>query len=74
RVARAREEVLLLKEEMRRVLHYLDWKTKWWRDRQTLGVNVKKDLAEGVKGYALRQAEVQQSFATYFRKLWEAPL
>ncbi|KAF9564716.1 hypothetical protein CPC08DRAFT_720776 [Agrocybe pediades] len=74
RAARAKEEVLLLKEEMRRVLQYLEWKSRWWRDRQTLGVDVSRDLAEGIRGYAISQAEVQESLAKHFRKLWEAPL
>jgi hypothetical protein len=30
RAARAREEVLLLREEMRRVLEFLGWKARWW--------------------------------------------
>ncbi|KAJ7828475.1 hypothetical protein B0H14DRAFT_3466313 [Mycena olivaceomarginata] len=27
------EEVMLLREEMRRVLRYLEWQARWWRDR-----------------------------------------
>ena len=30
RANRCKEEVLLLKEEMRRVLVFLEWKSKWW--------------------------------------------
>jgi hypothetical protein len=30
RAARACEEVLLLREEMRRVLEYLQWELRWW--------------------------------------------
>ncbi|KDR65961.1 hypothetical protein GALMADRAFT_81309, partial [Galerina marginata CBS 339.88] len=29
--ARSREEVMLLKEEMRRVLKYLEWNSDWWK-------------------------------------------
>jgi hypothetical protein len=34
RVGRCREEVLLLKEEMRRVVAFLEWKRTWWMDRR----------------------------------------
>ena len=34
RVKRSSEEVRLLREEMRRVLSYLDWKAEWWKSRQ----------------------------------------
>ena len=49
RAARCREEVLLLKEEMRRVVAFLDWKTKWWMDRREARIDVKKDLLEGLQ-------------------------
>ena len=34
RSLRAQEEVLLLKEEMRRVTAFLAWKAKWWTERE----------------------------------------
>jgi hypothetical protein len=36
RAARACEEVLLLREEMRRTLEFLQWKAKWWLSRSDL--------------------------------------
>ncbi|PPQ87430.1 hypothetical protein CVT25_008165 [Psilocybe cyanescens] len=66
---------MLLKEEMRRTLAFLEWKANWWRDCQSVaGLQVSKDLQEGLSAYALSQAGVQDSLAAHFRKLWLAPL
>ena len=34
RANRCKEEVLLLREEMQRVLVFLEWKSEWWLQRQ----------------------------------------
>ncbi|PPQ85548.1 hypothetical protein CVT25_006739, partial [Psilocybe cyanescens] len=75
RANRAKEEVMLLKEEMRRTLAFLDWKANWWRNRQrSRAVAESKDLLVGISSYALSQAGVQESLANHFRDLWKAPL
>ncbi|KAF7327199.1 CxC2 domain-containing protein [Mycena kentingensis (nom. inval.)] len=50
------EEVLLLEEEMRRVLRYLDWYSSWWRLQATRRQNVAPELAAGIRAYALQRA------------------
>ncbi|KAF9554700.1 hypothetical protein CPC08DRAFT_766536 [Agrocybe pediades] len=74
RVNRAKEEVLLLKEEMRRVLAFLDWKRKWWMDRITPRVDITRDLAEGLRSYAEYQAGIQGALRQHFLDLWQSPL
>ncbi|PPQ76891.1 hypothetical protein CVT26_000661 [Gymnopilus dilepis] len=74
RAARAREEVMLLQEEMRRVLKYLEWRAMWWRQRASLRQGLTAELAEGIQAYAKCQADIQDTLATHFKKLWEAPL
>ncbi|KAF8870835.1 hypothetical protein CPB84DRAFT_1692745 [Gymnopilus junonius] len=74
RAARATEEVMLLKEEMRRVLAFLEWKSRWWQDRQCTWTGLEKSMAEGVQAFALRQSSLQSQLAAHFRKLWKAPL
>ena len=74
RAARAREEVMLLKEEMNRVLKYLEWKSEWWRQRADTRSGLPKDLAEGVRAYAQDQADVQTALRIHFRRLWDTPL
>ncbi|PPQ76700.1 hypothetical protein CVT26_004470 [Gymnopilus dilepis] len=74
RAARGREEVMLLKEEMNRVLKYLEWKADWWRSRVDLRGDMSSDLREGLRAFALSQADVQSALAVYFRRIWDAPL
>ncbi|KAF9470158.1 hypothetical protein BDN70DRAFT_821700, partial [Pholiota conissans] len=74
RGTRGVEEVMLLKEEMGRVLRFLEWKASWWRKRESMQTNATKDLQEGLASYARGQAGVQDSLAARFRSLWKAPL
>jgi hypothetical protein len=74
RAARAEEEVLLLKEEMRRTLAYLEWKAEFWMARANCRENEDCELREGLKSFALAQARLQKQLAEHFRKLWRAPL
>ncbi|RDB23287.1 hypothetical protein Hypma_009705 [Hypsizygus marmoreus] len=71
---RAREEVQLLREEMRRVLVFLQWKGTWWRGRAQWREELEPTLKEGVKAYALEQASLQDMLALSFRKTWRQPL
>jgi len=74
RSKRATEEVLLLREEMRRTLLSLGSTAKSWRDRAGERVNVEESLKEGLRAYALEQASLQDSLALSFRAEWKAPL
>ena len=74
RAARTWEEVLRLKEEMRRVLESLEWKARWWIDRSKVVRNVGKDIQEGLVSYAHRQSSMQMALAHKFRELWKSPL
>lgn len=74
RVRRATEEVMLLREEMRRVLDFLKWRAKWWDAKASLRSKVGLEMSEGLKAYALQQADLQRSLATSFKTLWTTPL
>ncbi|KAF9472822.1 hypothetical protein BDN70DRAFT_818093, partial [Pholiota conissans] len=74
RAMRGREEVMLLKEEMRRVLSFLRWKADWWRDREHANPGVTKDLGEALASYTRRQAALQDTLAARFQSLWKASL
>ena len=74
RAARCREEVLLLREEMRRVLAFLEWKSSWWLDRENLRVDITNDLAEGLKAYAQTQSDLQRALKEHFCAIWQSPL
>jgi len=74
RAARTSEEVLRLKEEMRRVLKSLEWKGGWWKERMRKREDVSKSVQEGLESYASTQRTIQLSLAREFRKLWKSPL
>ncbi|KAJ3501027.1 hypothetical protein NLJ89_g9529 [Agrocybe chaxingu] len=74
RVARCKEEVLLLQEEMRRTLSFLEWKSDWWKERAQRHCDVAKELSEGLAAYAADQSDLQIALTNHFRTMWERPL
>lgn len=75
RAHRWEEEVELLVEEMRRVIHFFEWRARWWTGRATLraacsSLSTSSDVAEGVGAYALRQSEIFRQLATKFAHTW----
>ncbi|PBK59169.1 hypothetical protein ARMSODRAFT_983262 [Armillaria solidipes] len=75
RSKRSSEEVLLLREEMRRVLKFLEWKGQWWRERQgARGIDGDDGLAEGLASYAQDQEALQTRLMQTFEALWKTPL
>jgi hypothetical protein len=67
------EEVELLKEEMKRVLQFLEWRSSWWKSRRTEWDGLDNEVVNGLKAYALRQAALHESLASAFQDKWEAP-
>ncbi|PPR04511.1 hypothetical protein CVT24_013117 [Panaeolus cyanescens] len=74
RATRAKEEVLLLKEEMRRVVAFLGWKSHWWLNRVGMRSGLDKSLAEGLRAIAVKQSQLQMSLRDSFQALWKVPL
>ncbi|PPR03501.1 hypothetical protein CVT24_012668 [Panaeolus cyanescens] len=74
RSERAAEEVLLLKEEMRRVIVFLGWKSRWWLKRVDSRSLVDKSLKEGLRAIAMKQSTLQSKLQASFKSIWEAPL
>ncbi|KAJ6544608.1 hypothetical protein DFH09DRAFT_928307 [Mycena vulgaris] len=70
RKVRWTEEVMLLREEMRRVLRYLGWQAGWWREREALRSEASRAVAAGVRAYALKQASWHERLAGFFRLKW----
>jgi len=73
RAMRWSEEVLLLEEEMRRVLRFLEWHAKWWEDQQGRHTNLSPAEEKGMRAYALRQAGLRRALRKAFYDQW-APL
>lgn len=72
------EDVVLLVEEMRRVVEYLDNKAKWWRlqshRRRDKSPNTRTDILQGLSAYADRQAALMKGLAQSFACRWHTML
>ncbi|KAF8999310.1 hypothetical protein BDQ17DRAFT_1328384 [Cyathus striatus] len=67
------EEVLILKEEMRKVIQYLEWKAEWWTgitDVRNYDSSIGNDIKQGVKAYAMKQASICQRLAQHCANWW----
>ncbi|KAJ7143254.1 hypothetical protein C8R46DRAFT_1167838 [Mycena filopes] len=71
RKTRWEEEVNLLREEMRRVLRYLEWETNTWEERANVSNEaVPVETRAGMRAYAKKQADVHRRLgAFYWREL-----
>jgi len=74
RQARWSEEVALLREEMRRVLVFLGWKSNDWLQKgDSKVVSALTDCPhqlEGLRAYACRQANVFSDIHNHFLGIW----
>ncbi|KAK7017025.1 hypothetical protein VNI00_018752 [Paramarasmius palmivorus] len=70
RLRRWREEVSLVKEEMRRTLVSLEWFASCW-DRRSSCSGLSGIHGEGPAAYAYRQAAMYRSLAASFEKMWK---
>ena len=72
RMTRCKEEVMLLKEEMRRVMAFLGWKVRWWQEREARRKDIDSALAEGLRAYARRQGIIQECLSGDFVRMWQS--
>jgi len=70
RALRWSEEVILLCEEMRRVLWFLQWKSQWWLTQAHLGDNAREDVREGLIAYSCKQAAILDQLGKHFASIW----
>jgi hypothetical protein len=74
RAERWNEEVILLTEEMRRVIAYFDWKAKWWISQRFRRPNATPDVCSGIAAYSEKQAGICHRFAMSFAGQWYSTL
>ncbi|KAL0565292.1 hypothetical protein V5O48_016736 [Marasmius crinis-equi] len=75
RVMRAKEEVMMLQEEMQRGLRYLDWAAARWDELAGLeDLTVSGGTREGRRAYAHSQAAVQRGLRDSFQRQWKSAL
>lgn len=68
------EEVNLTCEEMRRVIIYCDWKSRWWLIQRYRRRDVSPELAAGLAAYGEKQSNIYKGFAKTFGKQWSVLL
>ena len=75
RADRWEEEVDLLQEEMRRVVHFLEWKSKEWLLRADARAGaVSEEVSLGISAYARKQASVYSKLSIRFCQHWRSQL
>jgi hypothetical protein len=62
--------VVLIKEEMRRVLISHEYVASIWDTRARRACEGEDELAEGRCGYALKQARIRRALIDRFKKMW----
>ncbi|KAG6914287.1 hypothetical protein DXG01_001266 [Tephrocybe rancida] len=67
---RWREEVILLDEEMRRVLVYTEWRASWWDEQASCNPTESPSLLEGLQAYAAEQAAIERSWLVSWAPKW----
>ena len=70
RMRRWNEELLIIQEEMRRAIVYLEWKAAWWRGRASLRDHADETISSGVSGYAYKQAAICSRMAERCAVYW----
>ncbi|KZP31898.1 hypothetical protein FIBSPDRAFT_944525 [Athelia psychrophila] len=70
RAMRWSEEVLLLREEMRRVQGFSQWQADWWTGQTRHLADLPPEDAEGIGAYAAKQASIRLQMASSFDHLW----
>ncbi|KDR76587.1 hypothetical protein GALMADRAFT_67342 [Galerina marginata CBS 339.88] len=58
RMCRWDEELLILQEEMRRVLAFFEWKASWWLEQGNRRRNLESSVESGLIAYAHKQANI----------------
>ena len=53
---------------------FLEWKSEWWLQQQGLQKGLPQDLDEGLKAFALGQADLQKCLASHFQEIWHGSL
>ena len=64
------EEVRWVCEEMRRIIHYFDYKSEWWLRRVDRRTDASAAVQRGAAAYAERQADMYVKMAHSVARKW----
>ena len=62
--------MILLDEEMRRVLEFCRWKEDWWIKQVPRHTDISPRLAEGLRAYAEEQADLERRTCSSWTTKW----
>ena len=75
RADRWKEEVVLLQEEFRRVVHFLEWKSNDWLSKADARADtITPEVRSGLSAYAHKQASVFHNLVIWFCQRWRSTL
>lgn len=63
----------LIREEMRRVLRFLNWRIRWWHKHAEWSERADEAVSAGLGAYAVRQAAFYLRVLTSFKQTWDQP-
>ncbi|EDR13454.1 uncharacterized protein LACBIDRAFT_308392 [Laccaria bicolor S238N-H82] len=67
---RWKEEFLLVQEEMRHVIEYLNWRAAWWYEWSSLRTHADATVSSGISGYTNKQAAICSWIAEQCAQYW----
>ena len=70
RAERWEEEFVLVQEEMRRVLVFLEKKAEWWVESSKIRQNGGGEFLSGLYAYAMKQSDILLNLACNFALEW----
>jgi hypothetical protein len=70
RAERWHEEILLLCEEMCRIIEYFGWKARWWKIQGPRRCDAGVEVQNGAVAYAAKQAAVYENLSKSFAAIW----
>ncbi len=73
-MSRWHEEIILVLEEMRRTVAFLQWKAQWWRDLAAARPAVPTNIDRRLIAYSRRQETQLLRLAEQFANLWRPTL
>ena len=70
RAFRWTEELILIQEEMRRVLETFQYQADWWKSQIGWRTGLSPETMEGLSAYAIKQASLRRSLRSSFFLQW----
>jgi hypothetical protein len=70
RMCRWDEELLIIQEEMRRVLSFYEWRSAWWLEQANRRIALESSIQSGVVAYAHKQSALCLRMAARCAEYW----